>query len=75
MNRKKEVTLIVVMMISAAVFVSGLGYIYVFSGLLGNTLPLSPVEMDGGIQYSPENCDCDYQSQILCEIIYPECKV
>ncbi|MBU0466302.1 MAG: hypothetical protein KJ718_04325 [Nanoarchaeota archaeon] len=84
MNHRDEF-LGLVITVSAIVALAGVGYIWVFSGGLGNIYYISPFSgADSGIQgiqLSPPVCDsqgvekgdCPYTSDILCEIIWPKC--
>ena len=56
----KKVLLVVV--IAGLLVVSGLGYIYTFSGFFGNEFYLGPSGKDGGIQFSPAG-----SCQKICE--------
>ncbi|MFH1803096.1 MAG: hypothetical protein ABH864_06655 [archaeon] len=48
-----EKALLGLIVIAGAFAVFGIGYIYMFSGYLGNDLQLSPGGKDNGIQFSP----------------------
>ena len=64
----------IIIVISAVVVLSGAGYIWQFSGVLGNDFWLSPGgEIGEGLQFSPNDCDCDYVNDILCRILVLDC--
>ena len=65
----KELTvgvLSMVIVISIAVIVSGVGYIWLFSGILGNSVWLSPAE-------TQSVCTCLYNSDLLRNLLLPGC--
>jgi hypothetical protein len=54
--------LLVLVVVAGILALSGLGYIYSFSGVFGNGIYLSPGDASGGVQFSPSR-----QCQEICE--------
>ncbi len=71
---EKTEVLGIVVFVSLIVFLGGVEYIYLFSGYLGNQIPMSPTLMPESIYFSPGSCECGYKSRIICEIIWEDCR-